>query len=165
MKTSKQASKATEAYLLTVFEEGNSKRDRFVEECQVRFEGPIKKSKISNLATENCSKKNKSTQVLKIQQAKGTRDVFGRLLFLAVTKQIDVKRISAYPLEPEPPCFCDTDGSLRDSPKSKVLQYLKGLMQSDSSPNVETVIADGMFLITSIRRCGTYRLFVQTVLN
>ena len=139
-----------------------------MEECQIRgdrFEEPIKKSKISNFATENFSKKNKSTQASKIQQAKGTRDIFGRLLFLAITKQIDVKRIFAYPLAPEPPCFCHPDGSLRDSPKSKVFQYLKGLVQSDSPPNVQTVIADGMFLIRSICRCGSYSLFVQTVLK
>ena len=151
-----------------MFEEGNSKRDTFVEECQKRsdrFEEPIKKSKISNFATENFSKNNKFTQASKIQKAKGTRDIFGRLLFLAITKQIDVKRIFAYPLAPEPPCFCHPDGSLRDSPKSKVFQYLKGLVQSDSSPNVETVIADGIFLIRSIRRCRTHRLFVQTVLK
>ena len=54
---------------------------------------------------------------------------------------------------PEPPCFCHPDGSLSNSMKSKVFQYLKGLVQSDSPPNIETVIADGMFLIRSIRRC------------
>ena len=86
-------------------------------------------------------------------------------MFLATTKQIDVKRIFAYPLVPEYPCFCHPDGSLRDSPKSKVFQYLKGLVQSDSPPDVETVIADVMFLIRSIRRCRTYTLFVQTVLK
>ena len=60
---------------------------------------------------------------------------------------------------PEPPCFCHPDGSLRDSPKSKIFQYFKGLVQLDSPPNVETMIADGMFFIKSIRRCHTYRLF------
>ena len=108
LKTNKQISKAREAYLLTVFEKGNSKRDTFVEECQKRgdrFEEPIKKSKILNFATENFSKKNKSTQASKVQQAKGTRDIFGRLLLLVITKQIDVKRKFAYPLVPEPPSF------------------------------------------------------------
>ena len=139
-----------------------------MEECQKRgdkFEEPIKKSKILNLATENFSKKNKSTQASIIQKAKGTRDIFGHLLLLATTKQIDVKRILAYPLVPEYPCFCHPDGSLRDSPKSKVFQYLKGLVQSDSPLDVETVIVDVMFLIRSIRCCRTYTLFVQTVLK
>ena len=90
---------------LTVFEEGNSKRDTFLDECQKRgnrFEEPIEKSKILNFATENFSKKNKSRQTSNIQQAKGTR-VFGRLLFLVITKQIDRKGIFVYPLVPEPP--------------------------------------------------------------
>ena len=91
--------------------------------------------------------------------------IFGRLLFLAITKQLDVKRISAYPLVPEPPCYCHLDGSLRNSPKSKFFQDVKGLLLSDSPPNVKIVIADEMFLIRSIRRCRTYRLFVQTVLK
>ena len=38
-------------------------------------------------------------------------------------------------------------------------------MQSDRPPNVETVIAGGMFLKRSIRRFRIYRLFVQTVLE
>ena len=82
-----------------MFEEGNFKRDTFLEECQQRsdrFEEPIEKSKNLNFATENFSKKNKSSQASKIQHAKGRRDIFGRLLFLAVTKQIDVKGILAY---------------------------------------------------------------------
>ena len=168
MKTDKQGSKATEGYLLTVLEEGNSKRDTFVEECQKsddRFEEPIKKSKILNIATENFSKKNKSTQASRIQQAKGARDISGRLLFLAIAKRIDVKRIFAYPLVPEPPCFCHPDGSLRDSSKSKVFQYLKGLVQSDSPPNVETVIADGTFLIKIDMSLSYLQVFVQTVLK
>ena len=65
----------------------------------------------------NFSRKNKSTQASKIQQAKRTRDIFGRLLFLAITKQIG--RIFTYPLVPETSCFCHPDGSLRDSLKSK----------------------------------------------
>ena len=82
-----------------MFEDGNFKRDTFLEECQkrdYRFEEPIKKSKILNFATKNFSKKNKSPQATKIQQAKRTRDIFGRLLFLAIKKQIDVKGIFAY---------------------------------------------------------------------
>ena len=38
-------------------------------------------------------------------------------------------------------------------------------MQSDSPANVETVIADEMFLIRSIHCCCTYRLFDETVLK
>ena len=103
-------------------------------------------------------------KVSKIQQELKHK-IFGWLLFLAITKQLDVKRISTYLLVPGPPCYCHPDGSLRNSPKSKVFQYVKGLLQSDSPPNVKTVIADEMFLIRSIRRCRTYRLFVQTVLK
>ena len=66
---------------------------------------------------------------------------------------------------PESSCFCHLDGSLCDSQKSKVFQYLKGLVESDSPLNVETVIADRMFLIRSICRYCSFRLFIQTVLK
>ena len=64
---------------------------------------PIIGEKILYCASENFSKKNKSTQPSKILQAKRTRDIFGRLLCLAITKQIDIKRIFADPLVPELP--------------------------------------------------------------
>ena len=64
---------------------------------------------------------------------------------------------------PEPPCFCHPDGSLRDSLKSKVFK-MKGLAQSDGPPNFETVIADRMLLIRSIRHSRTYR-FIQIILK
>ena len=65
----------------------------------------------------------------------------------------------------EPPCFCHPSGSLCDSLKSKVPQYLKGLVQSDSPRNVETVIGDGMFLIRLMGCCCTRKVFIQTVLK
>ena len=89
LKIGKQASKATEAYLLTVFKAGNSKRDTFVGECQKRddrFEEPTKKSTISNLQLKIYFKISKSTEASKLQQAKGTHDILGRLLFSPITK-------------------------------------------------------------------------------
>ena len=128
-----------------------------------RIAEAIEKSQFLNFATENVSKNNISTQASEIQQEKRTRDIFGRLQILAVTKQIDVKIIFAYP---EPPCFCHPDDCfLRDSPKSKVFRYWKNLVQSNNPPNIETMIADGMFLIRSTRHCLTYSCFVRKVLK
>ena len=42
-----------------------------------------------------------------------------------------------YPLAPEPPYFCHPGVSLRDSPKSKVFNYWKSLVQSDNLSNAE----------------------------
>ena len=131
----------------------------------INLKNLLKRVKFYPLPLKIFLKRINQPKLKKIQQAKGKWNIFGRLLLLAITKQIYVKRIFAYPLVPEPPCFCHPDGSLPDSPKSKVFQYMKGLVQSDSSPNVETVIADGMLLIRSIGRCRTNRLFVQTVLK
>ena len=105
-----------------------------VREGVIGLKNLLKGAKFQILQLKFFSKRNKSTQASKIQQTKVTRDIFGRLLFLLITEKIDVKRIFAYPLVPEPPCFCHPDGSLRESPKSKVFQYLKGLVQGLVKP-------------------------------
>ena len=74
-------------YLLTSVNEGVNIRDKFIEECQnnpQRFEEAITKQKISNFATESFKKKNKSDRVAIISNVKETRDLFGRLLYLAL---------------------------------------------------------------------------------
>ena len=65
--------------------EGKKQSDAFVSECQQntnRLEKPIRKVQVNNFTTVNFLKKNKSKQALKLAEAKGTQDLFGRLLFL-----------------------------------------------------------------------------------
>ena len=128
LKTGKQSSPNTEKYLLNIFTDGAKRRDNFVSECckrPARFEEAIHKTNIVNLAAENFQKKNKSSKAATILQAKGTRDMFGRLLFLSVKREIDRNKVFQFPLLPEPPCIAHPDGSLRDSPKSKVYHMLR----------------------------------------
>ena len=87
LKTGKQASQDTEKFLLG--DEGEEKRDKFISECKqrsTRFEEPIKRNKINSFTMANLKKKNKSSRVEEIARAKGTCDMFGRLLFLSVSK-------------------------------------------------------------------------------
>ena len=84
LKTGKQVTKVAETYLLNVMKEGKRQRDTFVSEGQEdtkRFETPIHKVKVNNLATANFIKKNKSKQAQKLAEHKGTPDIFERLYF------------------------------------------------------------------------------------
>ena len=90
-----------------------------------RFAEPIKKKQILNFAIKKVSRKEYLHSRFENSTGKKTRDIFGRLQFLEMAKQINVKMKFAYPLVPEPPCFCHPDGVLRDSPKSKIFHYWK----------------------------------------
>ena len=81
-----QASIKTENYLLTTLAVGEQRRDAFIAECSDnsdRFSKPISKVTITNFASENFQKKNKSKKASEIACVKGTRDLFGRLLYLS----------------------------------------------------------------------------------
>ena len=85
----------TEKYLLSILNDRKVKRNSFINECaedETRFSKPIKKIKIVNFAISNFQKKNKSQKLSKIASIKGTRDIFGWLLCLAVTNEINLEK-------------------------------------------------------------------------
>ena len=81
MKTDKQASKAAEEYLLTVFEKGNFKRDTLWKNVRKGVIGLKKLLKSEKFLTLQLKIYNRQKEHI---------DTFGRLLYLAITKQIDV---------------------------------------------------------------------------
>ena len=90
LKTGKQVTKVAETYLLNVMKERKRQRDDFISECQDdtnRFEKTIRKVKVNNFTTVNFIKRNKSKQAQKLAKAKGTRDIFGLLLFYHSNKK------------------------------------------------------------------------------
>ena len=104
-------------------------------------------------------KKNQSKSVARIAQTKGTRDIFGRLLFLSFKENLDIKTIFKYPLLPEPVCFTLPDGSIRESPKNKVFHFLKKDINSSPPDSVSTAIVDGMYMLRClIAKCTTYAI-------
>ena len=99
IKTGKKATPAAESYLLGFIEEGTEKRHQFIVECNIdgdRFEKPIKKEKIINFTSDNMSKENKSRKLAEVISAKRTRDLYGRLLFMVVSKRISVVKSFEY---------------------------------------------------------------------
>ena len=142
-----------------------------VQECLEdgnRFEKPIKRTKIVNLATENFENKNKSKVASPIAQAKGTRNVFDQLLYLSVRNKLDLRAILGYPLTSEPACFAHSDGTIRDSAKSKVAHVLKDNVSTKQAqaPELDTVIINVMFLLRQqIERLSTYQKLDQNILK
>ena len=170
IKTGRQASASVENYLLTAKKVGDEKRDQFVQECQDdanRFEKSISKTKIVNFATENFKAKNKSTKAGEVVSAKGTRDLFGRLLYLCVTHNIDLSKVLEYPLLPEPPCFTHPDGTIRSGNKSAVLHLLKAKVKTIPPKKVDVAIIDGMFILKSTLKesSATFGTFAKKVLT
>ena len=72
--------------LTGVVDKGNGWYKEFVTECQAdpkRFEKPIKGQKVKNFTGED----------KKIKEIRCTRNVFGRLLFLAATNKLDLANV------------------------------------------------------------------------
>ena len=168
LKTGKPASEVTEAYLLNVFADGKSDRDQFVQESLAdnsRFEQPIKRVTVNNFALEAFRKRNKSTAASAVVRAKGTRDLFGTLLSLALSAQLDMDAVLKYALTAQPACFTHPDGSLQKSDKSQVFKVLRGERLNDEPVEVDAFIFDGMFLIQLlIGTCSTYEALAKKLL-
>lgn len=151
IKTGKKVSKEAEDYLLSYIFEGEKKRDNFLDECKQnpdRFEERITKSKIINFCTESFSKSNKSKKAEEIAQAKGTRDLFARLLFIARRGEIDMCKVLSFPLTPIPAGLSHPDGCIRTTAKSN---FLDNLLISKTAPTyVDTAIIDGMFFLRNL---------------
>ena len=151
IKTGKKASAEAEDYLLNVISRGETKRDSFIAECgedPTRFERSITRSVIVNFATDSFIKKNKSTKAHKIVQLKGTRDLFARLLYLAIQKNISAESVLEYPLVPVPSELAHPDGSIRTTAKSAVVDIFE--VDTAGPSAVDTVVVDGMFLLRNL---------------
>ena len=108
----------------------------FFDECfkdRERFEKPILKSK------ENA-----------IVELKGTRDLFGRLLYLSSQANIDLSVVFSHPLTPVPPALAHLDGSLNKTDKSKLMHKLEKLTTNEQPIVTGIVIVEAMFFIHTL---------------
>ena len=119
------------------------------------------------LCNRKFKKKSKSNQVAIISNVKGTRDLFGRLLYLAFRLLVDLNIVFQYALLPEPPRFTHPNGSLRESKKSTVFHFLKHKVKTESPSDVHTFIADEMFIVRSSNslKNATFRRLQESYLQ
>ncbi|MCG7875152.1 MAG: hypothetical protein N0C90_02335 [Candidatus Thiodiazotropha endolucinida] len=114
-----------------------------------RFEKPIPRRKIKSF-TSNAVTVKLQTKDRKIKELQGTRDLFGRLLYLSTVKDIDLKLVLVYPLTPVPMTLAHVDGTKITTDKSKLFAKLEARIHSDAPRSVDVCIMDGMFLIQSL---------------
>ena len=145
----KAASKETKEFLLSLQTIGEKAQAKFVAECtadKARFEDqPIKQEKMSTFANEGVKRKIKSDG--KFKEVKMERDLFGKILCLALEHELDMEELFKYPLTAVPLSLCHFDGTLRKTPKSKLSKELRDPVP-DSHPNsVDVYLIDGNFYL------------------
>ena len=114
-----------------------------------RFEKPISRRKIKNFSNV-AMKVNITTKDMKIKEIQGTRDLFGRLLFLALQQQVDLCKVFKFPLTPVPMSLSHIDGTVMKSNKSKLMHKLEGKVSSSPPASVDVCVVDGMFMTQSL---------------
>ena len=170
LKAGKEASPETTECLLSLITRGREARDIFVKECieeAARFEKPIKRMKILNFATASFKEDNGSKAAAKVVEARGTRDLFGRLLYLASKSQIDLEAVFSYPLTPTPQSLSHLDGSIRKTEKAVLMKELEEKVTSQPPEKVSNVMIDGMFLLHTLptQLPSTLREVAQSILT
>ena len=82
---------------------------------------------MDTFATEGAKRIVKSNG--KLKEFKMERDLFGKILSCFTAKKW-MSEVLKYPLTPVPLAFCHYDGSLRETPKSKLSKYLRESIES-----------------------------------
>ena len=104
------------------------------------------RQKVRTFSSEGAKVKKKSTDG-KVIEMKMERNLFSKLLCVALEKKIDLKEILRYPLTPVPLSLCHFDGILRTTQKSKLLKHLDELVVSLAPPYIDCYIIDGNFFL------------------
>ena len=93
----------------------------------------------------------------KLSEVKCTRDLLGRLLYLAVTKGIDLKEVLSYPLTPVPLSLGHITGEMNRTAKSSFMKKLENLGCHDTEPvAVDACLIEFMFFLRTLHVSGTF---------
>ena len=169
LSTGKAASHAVKNDLLTLQEKGSEWHQQFVTECKEdarRFERPIKRRKVKNFANDAVKVKVPAKDK-KLKEVKCTRDLFGRLLYLALTKGFDLGMVLSYPLLPVPLSLCQITGDMNKTTKSKLMEVFEAMgTHNNEPPTVDIYLIDAMFFIRTLPSLpltfgGVARLILQ----
>lgn len=140
-------------FLLNIESIGNSQREQFILECSVnsdRFEKPIKRNNLLTFA--KTLKKQKVVVNNKIQEIRMQRDLFGRLLAIALDEKINIEKVLSFPLTPVPLSLCHLDGTICKTDKSDLLKILKIQIESTHPPYLDIIVIDGFFFFVLTKR-------------
>ena len=137
--------------LLGVPETGKTRHKEFIETCTsdpAKFESRISKAKFKSFVDGGA--KNRKIQDQRIARLVGTRDLMGRLVVLAVKKDLDLPFVFQYPLTPVPLSMGNPDETMAKTDKSKLLDLLEKKVTTgklERPDSVDSFIIDGQFLL------------------
>lgn len=149
--TGKAVSQEIKDVLLNVPETGKTRHKEFIETCASdpdKFESRISKSTF--LSFKDGGAKNRKTPDQRIARLVCTRDLLGRLVVLAVKRELDLPHVFQYPLTPVPLSMGNPDETLVKTDKSKLLNLLEGKLSTGKQERPEVIdgfIIDGQFLL------------------
>lgn len=75
------------------------------------------------------------------------RDLFGRLLLVALNNTLELEKVLTYPLTPIPLSLCHIEGTIRKTNKSALLKALQENISSDEPTKADVLIFDGFFML------------------
>ncbi|GBP29054.1 hypothetical protein EVAR_10870_1 [Eumeta japonica] len=149
----KAATVQVEEFLLNVEKIGCEKRELFLSECSStvnRFDKTIKKTPLHNFTSQ--IEKRKSVKVGgKTQEIKIQRDLFGRMLGISMTHELDVMKILSHPITPVPLALCHSDGTIYKTDKSVLAKALEADIEHDSPRISDVYVVDGFFILHSMK--------------
>ena len=153
LSTGRSASSEVERDLTNLEEKGQLMYQTFIDECQqdpTRFERPIKKKKVKNFASD-AVKTRVSAKDQSIKEIRCTRDLFGRLLYLGISENLDLKSILSHPLTPVPFSLCHITGAMNKTEKSALMRALEERVPTNNDVmDKNTYIIDTMFFLRTL---------------
>ena len=139
--------------LLSCMEKGKAWHKEFLDGCfadGARFEKPIPRRKIKNFASGAVVGR-LTTGKIKIMEIQGTRDLFGRLLYLSTQENIDLATVFQHPLTPVPLALAHLDGSLNKTDKAQLLRRLEKMCESANPERTDVIIVDAAFFLHTMQ--------------
>ena len=88
-----------------------------------RFEKPLKRRKVRNFASVAIKSKIRGKDE-KVVELKTTRDLLGRLVYLACTRKIELAKVFPFPLTPVPLSLASIFGTVKKTPKYTLSKHL-----------------------------------------
>ncbi|CAC5360780.1 unnamed protein product [Mytilus coruscus] len=141
--------------LLNAYEKGKLASENFITERLIQKSTdifkPIKRQSLLTFSTKEI--KGKQLMADKNNTLKADRNLFGRLLVIAQTRQLDMREVLQFELGPLPWSLANVDGTPVKTNKSVLAGLLeKGVEQMQAIPEESMWIFDGMAVIQSITR-------------